>query len=176
MMLYFRIDHRVDISIKTSKYFHTVPRRITGILCRCTDHILCLCVNNCKFFQFSALYKADAGIPLRPETQVMKHRVGSCVPGRAVFRTAAIELFLMRRWKNHRFFYFASLKIDEEALSVEYMPENGLFPFSSGASGSKITEGKSPPNLDNGNSENELASVQASREFTTADGCHVKVF
>ena len=59
---------------------------------------------------------------------------------------------------------------------MEYMPENGLFPFSSGASGSKITEGKSPPNLENGNSENELASVQASREFTTADGCHVKVF
>ena len=53
---------------------------------------------------------------------------------------------------------------------------NVLFPFHSGPSHSKIVEGQeSPANLENSNNS-ELTSVQASREFTTPDGCHVKVF
>ena len=39
-----------------------------------------------------------------------------------------------------------------------------------------ITDGNQSANLDNENKNNALTSVQANREFTTTDGCHVKVY
>ena len=54
--------------------------------------------------------------------------------------------------------------------------ENGLFPFSSTGEHSKIERGETPADLDNLHTDEALTSVQASREFTTTEGCHVKVF
>ena len=73
-------------------------------------------------------------------------------------------------------FLFRLLEGNKDGGTAVKSQTNVLFPFHSKASHSKIEEGQeSPANLENSNKD-ELTSVQASREFTTPNGCHVKVF
>ena len=59
---------------------------------------------------------------------------------------------------------------------MEKNAEKPYFSLDSGVVCGIIEKGESPANLDNGTGETELTSVQASREFTTTDGCHVDAF